>query len=192
MLRNRQKQLRLNLGCGANKIKGYVNIDTEPSVKPDLVVDFTKQRLPYKNGTVDEIIFFHTIEHIRKIFHNVIISECSRVLKLGGKILISYPNFWECAKRWKDNEMGRRDFWEATIYGRQLFPSDYHVSAIDPDELKLSLIQWGFDEIYHAPEDPPNEFNSVTVGIKLKKPYTNYVDLLKHDVDSMEVIAEAI
>ena len=40
---------------------------------------------------------------------------------------------------WLDNKYGDRDFWEATIYGRQLFPADFHVCAIDSTDFKSSI-----------------------------------------------------
>ena len=191
MLRKSPKPRKLNLGCGVNKLDGYINIDMAPNVAPDKCFDFTSCRWPFKDGTVDEIVIFHTIEHIRKPLHNYVISECGRVLKKGGLLLISFPDFWECAKNWHDNLRGARDFWEATLFGRQMFPSDYHVCAMCPDELKEILISWGFSSIRMLKEDPPNEFNTIMAAIKLKKAYTRYEDLIKEDVGNMAVVEKS-
>jgi predicted SAM-dependent methyltransferase len=182
-----KKQLKLNFGCGINKLEGYVNVDVEPSVKPDLIFDFTKQKLPYKTNTVDEIVLFHTIEHIQKKLHTPILSEFSRVLKIGAKLYISYPNFWECAQRWHDNKHGKRQFWEATLYGRQLFPSDYHICAIDSLELQQVMMSFGFGLIKHFPENHPNEFNTITVGVKVYNGYDKYEDLLAVDIEQTKI-----
>lgn len=37
--------MKLNLGCGRDKIKGYVNCDISKSVNPDKVVDLEKNYL---------------------------------------------------------------------------------------------------------------------------------------------------
>ena len=37
--------LKLNLGCGSNKLEGYINIDGEASCKPDLVLNLY-EKLP--------------------------------------------------------------------------------------------------------------------------------------------------
>ena len=58
----------LNLGCGANKIPGSVNMDIEPSLEPDVIADFTEP-LPFEAAEFDEVYLFHTIEHVQKKFH---------------------------------------------------------------------------------------------------------------------------
>lgn len=178
---------KLNLGCGSEKLPGYINVDIDKNLKPDLVLDFSKYKLPYKDKTVNEVVIFHTIEHIQKRLHKPILGECSRVLKKGGKIYLSYPNFWECAQRWYENKNGHREFWEQTLYGRQAFPSDFHVCAVDPDELKGYLLALGFDGVAHYSEDAPNHYNTITVGTKSNDGYLQYEDVLNKFLKSVRV-----
>ena len=180
------RKIRLNIGCGTSKIKGYINIDSEKSCKPDLIWDITRRKLPYRVESVDEIIFFHCIEHIQKSKHRRILSEFNRVLKIGCKLYISYPNFWECALRWKENTGGQRKFWEATLYGRQLYDSDYHVCAMSPDELTLLLYECGYDSIENRAE-PDQPFNTVTIALKAGPAIVTYENLLKADIQRMQV-----
>ena len=56
--------LRLNLGCGARKMAGYVNVDQEPSVEPDLLVDLEAFPWPFETGAVSEIQMLHVLEHL--------------------------------------------------------------------------------------------------------------------------------
>lgn len=172
--------MKLNLGCGSNKIKGYINIDCEKSCKPDKVWNFIKKPLPFRKNSVKEILFFHTIEHIRKIYHKQLLLDFHRVLAPGGHLYISYPNFWECAQRWHDNTAGQRTFWEATIYGRQLYGSDFHVCAIDPNELTFMLTEAGFIDIKTNPECL-EEFNSITVAVKSNHQFVEYEKILAND-----------
>ena len=178
---------KLNLGCGSNKIKGYINIDVDKALRPDLALDFAVSQLPYKDKTMTEIVMFHTIEHIQKRRHAFIFSECARVLKTGGKFYLSYPNFWKCAQLWHDNKQGAREFWEKTIFGRQDFPSDFHVCAMAEDELTESLLAVGFDKIRHAAEDHPNEYNSITSCVKVGKGRVSYEKVLERDIKGMRV-----
>lgn len=178
--------MKLNLGSGSTKIKGYVNIDAERNCKPDLVLDFTRKSLPYKVQSVDEILFFHCIEHIPKRYHRKILLECARVLRLGAKIYISYPNFWECAQRWHQNTAGLKNFWEATLYGRQLYETDFHVCAMCPDELTELLYQCGFTDVFSSPEfEEP--YNTITVGVKTRSPLPFYEDIMRKDLANMKV-----
>ena len=169
--------VRLNLGCGSNKIEGCINIDIEKSCKPDLVHDFTKNALPYDDKSVEEVYLFHTIEHISKRYHNAMFDEIFRVLRIGGKFYISYPEFTKCVSNWLENKYGKREFWEATIYGRQLYPSDFHVCILDPSGLAMRLEASGFMDIMHKPE-PLEPYNTITVCTRGVHPYVKYEQLI--------------
>jgi SAM-dependent methyltransferase len=178
--------VKLNIGCGSNKIEGFINIDTEESCHPDLIHNLMESPLPYENGSVDEIVFFHCIEHIRKIYHRGILLEFSRLLKYGGKLLISYPNFWECAQRWHQNTGANRKFWEATLYGRQLYETDYHVCAMNPDELCETLYTCGFENVSSYPE-PLEIYNTITFATRANYQIPNYEDVIATDMRKMVI-----
>lgn len=163
------QQVQLNLGCGRNKIPGYINIDTEESTSPDFVFDFSQKTLPYDAESVDKIVMFHCIEHIQKGKHLQILKGFSKVLKPGGELILSYPDFWKCANNWKENKRGLRDFWHATLFGRQLYPADYHVCAMDPSELRQMLETVGFERVTSVAEYP-EEHNTITRAFKSGDP----------------------
>lgn len=169
--------LMLNIGCGSNKIEGYVNIDTEESCKPDLLHDILEKPLPYENGSVDRIVFFHCIEHVRKCYHRALLEDFYRVLREDGQIFISYPNFWECAQRWHNNTGAQRKFWEATLYGRQLYDTDYHVCAMNPDELGEMMNQIGYKNVTSRPE-PHEIYNTITFALKGSIAIPKYEDVI--------------
>lgn len=170
--------VKLNLGCGLNKIKGYINIDCEKSVKPDMLVDFGTAKLPFKENSVDEIIMFHTIEHIRKPYHKHIFAEARRVLRVDGRFILSYPEFTKCVENWKTNYLGKKEFWEATIYGAQRFPSDHHVCIIEPKALQRELTKAGFEGIKHTPE-PEEHWNTITVAYKSERRHATYDEVVR-------------
>ena len=175
---NKQKPLKLNLGCGATRLKGYVNVDCEKSCKPDLVLDFIRKPFPWKNGTVSEVVLFHTIEHIEKKWHAPLIQKLWGIMIPGGQLIITYPDFWECANQWKNNTHGKRPFWHATLFGLQGYDSDYHVSAMEPAELGLVLYNNGFKDVSHQPE-ALEPYNVITVATRAEKQTViQYTDLL--------------
>lgn len=181
-----RKPLKLNLGCGEEKIPGYVNIDVEPSCKPDLVHDFANKTLPYKDRTIDEVVMFHVIEHISKPRHRLILNEIWRVLRSGGLMILAYPEFTKCVDNWLSNKQGKRDFWEHTLYGRQLYPSDYHVCIMHTPTFVGFLKNLGFIQLVSKPEPPPNEFNTIVSGYKGPRPLS-YEDLIKQDMQNFVV-----
>lgn len=148
----------------------------EQTCKPDLRFDFRKP-FPFPDSFVDEIKFFHVIEHIEERFHKNLLHEFWRVLKPGGKITISYPEFTVIAKNYIENKQGKRDFWKATLYGRQLYPTDYHIALMDSRFFYDIVEECGFSPIIVIPE-PGQEFNSVLQAFKAQKK-TEYADLIK-------------
>lgn len=174
-------KIKLNIGCGNSKLEGFVNIDSWPEGKPDLVLDITKSTLPYQNDVVDEIVFFHCIEHIPEKFHDNILSEFFRVLKTNGFAIISYPEFLKCADAYRENLRGQRDFFKMTIYGRQAHEGDFHISLMDTPFFLNRLRRLGFIVDKVTPEPEPNEFNTV---IKVTKgiPFTDREKLLREEI----------
>jgi len=75
--------LKINLGCGNRKLDGYINIDIDRSVKPDLVHDLQRS-IPYPDEFVDHVRAYDFLEHIPigKTIH--VVDEIWRVLKVGG------------------------------------------------------------------------------------------------------------
>lgn len=174
-------RIKLNIGSGASKLEGFVNIDSWAAGNPDLVLDITKSTLPYQNEVVDEIVFFHCIEHIPEKIHDQILNEFFRVLKPEGFVIISYPEFLKCADAYRNNLRGQRDFFKATIYGRQAHEGDFHVTLMDTPFFLNRLRRLGFviDKVTNEPE--PNEFNTV---VKVTKgiPFTHREKLLREEI----------
>ena len=80
--------LKLNLGCGGIREEGYLNVDFSPSPAVDFCCDLSV-RWPWADGSVQEIISDHTLEHMP--FAHVF-SEAFRVLKTGGILRFSVPH----------------------------------------------------------------------------------------------------
>jgi len=55
--------IRLHLGCGNKKLKGYINCDISKEVNPDMIFDLNKT-FPSASNTIDEILTEHTMEHV--------------------------------------------------------------------------------------------------------------------------------
>ncbi len=167
---------KLNLGCGLTKLEGYLNVDVDPAVEPDLIVNICGF-LPFQDGEFEEVLFFHTIEHIEKKWHPSILVEIHRILSPKGVLILGYPEFGVCAEYWISNYQGKRDFWEACCFGRQSSDNDYHVCAMDSVELKDLLLSIGFDNIKHGAE-PDNKQYTLLTAIK-GTPRITYSEYLK-------------
>lgn len=83
------KTIKLNLGSGSDYKEGYINIDNDESIKADLYCDFVN-KIPFENGTVDEIFCKNVFEHIPNPLNFLL--EMKRILKKNGKITIITSN----------------------------------------------------------------------------------------------------
>ena len=86
--------VNLNLGSGAKKIDGYINLDKFNTFKPDIVHDLEKFPYPFNDNSVDKIIMSHVLEHLGQnpdIF-NSIMKELYRICKNGSLIDITIPH----------------------------------------------------------------------------------------------------
>ncbi len=82
-------EVRLNLGCGPKRTQypGYVNVDKDLILKPDKVIDFTKDKRSlheWVDNSVDEVRCENLFDSITKEQGVWLIREIHRVLKPGG------------------------------------------------------------------------------------------------------------
>lgn len=145
--------MKLNLGCGCAKIEGYVNVDADPAVVPDLVHNFAEKPLPYESGSVEEVTIFHTIEHLRRESHPMIFGEINRVLRKDGTLLVAYPDAEKILRAALDNKQGMREYWEKTIFGRGLSYWDFHRCLIFTNDLVAFLNELGFYQFKWVEEE---------------------------------------
>jgi SAM-dependent methyltransferase len=91
----------LDYGCGgqpyrelfARYVTRYLGADISPAagVSPDIVVR-PGERLPLADESIDTVLSTQVLEHVRE--PEGYIQECRRVLKSGGKLIITVPMQW--------------------------------------------------------------------------------------------------
>ena len=84
--------LRLNLGCGAKRLEGYLNVDKFG--EPDFRWDLEKFPWPWEDNSVAEIELSHVLEHLgqQTEVYLKIIQEMYRICKPGGKVHVKVPH----------------------------------------------------------------------------------------------------
>jgi len=81
----------LNIGCGEFRKKGYINLDMNNKVKPDVVHDLNKFPYPFKNNDFDLVEANHVLEHVEDPFK--VMKELNRIMKYNGTLIIRVPHF---------------------------------------------------------------------------------------------------
>jgi hypothetical protein len=84
--------MKINLGSHNKRIAGYTNIDAQQLPNVDIVHDLTIAPWPIDTESVEEILTHEFLEHIEFRKLPIILSECYRILKDGGKIRIQVPD----------------------------------------------------------------------------------------------------
>ena len=86
--------MKLNLGCGKDIRKGYINIDIyqHPGVKLDYICDVSK-KIPLKNKSIEYVYIAHNLEHYNWLDAENVLREVKRVLKPKGKVRILVPDY---------------------------------------------------------------------------------------------------
>lgn len=92
--------MRLNLGCGPNRESlnvitldhaGWKFIDSFGAYNPDECYDFS-HGIREPDASVDTIWMGDSLEHCVRWRQPFVLAECYRVLKPGGRLLISVPD----------------------------------------------------------------------------------------------------
>lgn len=143
--------IRINLGCGYDKLPGYVNIDIDKNCRPDVISVIDS--LPFfKNSSVDEIISIHLIEHLYKWHVMDALREWYRILKPNGKLIIECPNIaFVCS--WlldsQDFDENPNNLGINALYGDPSYrdPHMTHKWGYTPVTLEILLRKVGFREV---------------------------------------------
>jgi len=86
--------MKLNLGCGFRKIPGWVNVDHSAACAPDQVVELESFPWPWPDASVDEVVFYHSLEHMGEstAAYLGIVRELWRVCRGGATVTITVPH----------------------------------------------------------------------------------------------------
>lgn len=80
----------VDLGCGKNKKTGYIGVDKFSIPGVDYVVDFKKDKLPFKDDSVESVFSSHCLEHLSDP-HNLL-SELIRVCTNNASFELWLPH----------------------------------------------------------------------------------------------------
>lgn len=155
--------MKVELASGQNPQPGYIHVEMSrdfPQV--DYVCDIVSQRLPFQDGTVDELIHNHFIEHVPWRRLPFVISEWSRVMKPGAILKIRTPDLrficerylhGEITPEWPGDESAMRQIFgycgptqwaNIKLFSGQDYPGNFHFHVHDFESLRTVLERYGF------------------------------------------------
>ena len=81
---------KLNLGCGKDYKKGWVNVDINKNWKADIFHDLNRTPYPFKDDYFSEILLKMILEHLEN--PDKILKEIVRISKQNAKLIIIVPH----------------------------------------------------------------------------------------------------
>lgn len=87
---------KLDLACGQNKREGFFGVDIADTEATDLVHDLSVFPWPFEDGSVEEIVTSHYVEHTYPVGTAqdgliAFMNECWRISAPGAKMEIIHP-----------------------------------------------------------------------------------------------------
>lgn len=137
--------IRLNLGCENIKKEGWINIDINPKVEPDIVADVTDLSNHFKPNSVDEIYAGHLLEHLYPQEAITAVENWKSLLKEGGKLCVVVPDFKYLVKAYMGGSMSIEELAMEYVYS-YVQPS-HHRWIYDIESLIRFLEEAGFKDI---------------------------------------------
>lgn len=138
-------KIRLNLGSGNLSVDGYLNVDARELSNVDVIADVSK--LPYEEGSVDEIFSAHLIEHFTKQrMEKELLPYWKSLLKTGGVFRVIFPDLEAMIKAYDAGEMDFNTL-GTLIMGGQDYQLDYHYAVYSPEVVVSMLRNVGFRNI---------------------------------------------
>lgn len=134
----------LNLGCFDKKFpKPYINVDVRKEVEPD-VVENAFELYSFSDESVDLIYCSHMFEHLTKDEAEKALVNWNRILKPGGVLRLSVPDFSAACQRY----LATGNIKEITnlICGSQKHEFDYHYAIYDEKNMTELLEAYGFSQ----------------------------------------------
>lgn len=146
--------IRLNIGAGKTRIPGWTPIDRKLGTEAF--------PLNYADNSVEEIRASHILEHFS--FREVpqALEEWKRVLKPGGKLRVSVPDFQKIVAHYDDDPS-----WAYVLMGGQQDSDDFHRSVFDERRLAAHLRNAGLVNINHW-ESPNTDTASHKMSLNLE------------------------
>ena len=178
--------MKINLGCGSTPLEGYINVDMDtledlraryPNrnfLDDTIIKQWDIFNLPVEDSSVDEIRADCLFEHLNFKEERLIFEESKRVLKTGGLLNISVPDFETIAKQWLEAEDNWQDWYRdddeaieqthwfgtyeysldnrwgyitATIFGSQNGEGQYHKNCYTIGKLRNIFKKLDFDMV---------------------------------------------
>lgn len=140
-----------HVGCGDIDAPGFINIDARPAPHVHLVTRRLERLRAVPGNTADLVYMCHVLEHVPRAEVMRVVREMYRILKPGGVLRLSVPDFDRLIALYRDSG-GDLEQVAPPLFGGQDYPQNFHLSVFNTRYLTGLLALGGFVQVH--PWDP--------------------------------------
>lgn len=145
---------RLNLGCGAQGLTEFINVDVRDLPEVDIVCDV--REIPLPEATVSEIRASHLIEHFGQLeIRKDLLPRWHTLLKPGGRLTLVTPDWDAILRRYMSGQMSYDDLVTVT-FGQLDYEGDAHHTMLTVSRTTELLQEAGFVDVLVSYSDRAN------------------------------------
>lgn len=153
--------IALNIGCHDIHMTGFVNIDIDPEMHPDLLWDCTRLREKFEDGSVSCINAGHFLEHLSVQDGKKVVKDAFDLLAPFGVFVATCPDY------------SKVDGMTIEEKERIIMAEGTHLVLMDGQRLKSYLTEAGFlTSVVTSPDNnglcpfPNVKWQTSIIGIK--------------------------
>lgn len=136
----------LHVGCGRVNSPEFINIDALPYAHVHVVTDNITRLSQFGDETADMVYMSHILEHMRATELTPVLQEMRRVLRPGGILRLSVPDFDRILDVYRASDADL-DVIRAWLMGGQDDEYNIHYSVFNRKSLSRLLQETGFRDI---------------------------------------------
>ena len=118
--------VKINLGCGKDIRKGWINVDIIPLPNIGIVHDLNETPYPFPDNYADYILMSHVLEHLDDVVKTM--EEIYRILKPKGKVEIIVP-YYKAKDAYRDPTHKHFFTEDSMKYFDPSFPYNFYTKA---------------------------------------------------------------
>jgi len=175
----------LNIGCGDNVRKDFINLDYNWRKGQELCWDITQKPIPLKENTLEGIYTEHCLEHISLNDCRKLLKQLYRLLKKDGIFRIVVPDgelYLDIYHKKKNGENVKMPYEESYITPMDringLFRGHGHLFIYDFNTMKKILFEAGFRKITKSSYMTGNN-KKMLIDTEWRKNESLYIEAIK-------------
>lgn len=143
--RSVEGKVLLHIGCGDINASGFINIDARPQPHVHILTTNLHRLAMIPDNTADLIYMSHVLEHVSHRDMVSTLREMRRMLKTGGVLRISVPDFDHILTIYQATGHDIIPI-QQPLMGGQDYPFNFHYTVLNDAYLRKMMMNSGFRE----------------------------------------------